>query len=129
MRFRGAELIDPDAIARRMVSGTLAQAAREAVRHRRAALVAGRTHLVETTLAGAGTLRHMEAARMDGYRVELHYVSLDSPDQTLLRIRTRVARGGPRRARTGRAPAVCPFSEEPSHRDRTVGRSASLRQH
>ena len=94
VRFRGAELIDPDAIARRMVSGTLAQAAREAVRHRRAALVAGRTHLVETTLAGAGTLRHMEAARMDGYRVELHYVSLDSPDQALLRIRTRVAQGG-----------------------------------
>lgn len=93
-RFRGAEVIDPDAIARGMASGTLVEAGREAVRLRRAALAACRTHLVETTLAGSGGILHMNAARTRGYRIELHYVSLDSPDQTLLRIGTRVAQGG-----------------------------------
>ena len=93
-RFHGAEIIDPDAIAHGMLSGTLVEAGREAVRRRRAALMAGRTHLVETTLAGSGVILHMNAARNAGYRIELHYVSLDSPDQTLLRIETRVSQGG-----------------------------------
>ena len=92
--FRGVDVIDPDAIARNMTPGTPAQAAREALRQRRAALRAGRTHLVETTLAGFGVLRLMEAARTAGYRIELHYVCLDSPDQALYRIRNRVALGG-----------------------------------
>ncbi len=88
----GLDIIDPDAIARRM-SDNPGQAAREALR-RRAALRAGRTHLVETTLAGSGVLRHMDEARADGDRIELHYVSVDSPDLALDRIRTRVASGG-----------------------------------
>ena len=89
----GLEIIDPDAIARRMPDSP-GQAAREARRRRRVALRAGRTHLVETTLAGSGVLRHMDDARADGHRVELHYVSVDSPDLALARIRTRVASGG-----------------------------------
>ena len=93
-RFRRAEVIDPDTIARGMASGTLVEAGREALRRRRAALAAGRTHLVETTLAGSGVILHMNAARTAGYRIELHYVSLESADQTLLRIGTRVAQGG-----------------------------------
>lgn len=93
-RFHEAEVIDPDAIARGMASGTLVEAGREAVRRRRAALAAGRAHLVETTLAGSGVILHMNAARAAGFRIELHYVSLDSPDQMLLRIGTRVAQGG-----------------------------------
>ncbi len=92
--FRGLDIIDPDAIARGMTAGGPGQAAREALRRRRAALGAGRTLLVETTLAGAGILRHMEAARRAGYRVVLHYVSVASPDQALDRIRNRVALGG-----------------------------------
>lgn len=93
-RFRGAEIIDPDAIARDTATGTLVEAGRAAVRRRRAALMARRTHLVETTLAGSGVILHMNAARKAGYGIELHYVSLDSPDQTLLRIETRVSQGG-----------------------------------
>ena len=93
-RFPGAEVIDPDAIARSMAFETPAKAARAALRRRRAALRAGRAHLVETTLAGFGILRHMEAARTAGYRIELHYVSVNSPDLALDRIRTRVASGG-----------------------------------
>ena len=92
--LRELEIIDPDAIARAMAADIPGQAAREAVRRRRAALRAGRTHLLETTLAGSGVLRHMDDARSHGYRIELHYVSVDSPDLALDRIRTRVASGG-----------------------------------
>ena len=49
---------------------------------------------METTLAGFGVLRLMEAARATGYRIELHYVCVDSPNQALYRIRNRVALGG-----------------------------------
>ena len=89
--FAGLEVVDPDAIARGMSPG---RGAREALRRRRAAVDAGRALVVETTLAGHGTIRAMGAARTVGYRIELHYVSLDSPDRALDRIRTRVARGG-----------------------------------
>ena len=89
----GLDIIDPDAIARR-IPGSPVQAAREALRRQWAALRAGRTHLVETTLAGSGVLRHMDEARAGGYRIELYYVSVDSPDLALDRIRTRVASGG-----------------------------------
>jgi predicted ABC-type ATPase len=47
------EIIDPDAIALGL-PGSSGRAAREAVRRRRASLRAGRTHLLETTLAGSG---------------------------------------------------------------------------
>ena len=92
--FSGLDMIDPDAIARDISSGSSAHAAREALRRRQAALSAGRAHLVETTLAGSGLLRHMAAARSAGYRIVLHFVSVDSADQALDRIRNRVALGG-----------------------------------
>lgn len=92
--FRGAEIIDPDAIARSITSGDPLLSGREALRRRRDALAAGRSHLVETTLAGSGILRHMTAARREGYRIVLHYVSIASPDRALDRIRNRVALGG-----------------------------------
>ena len=89
--FSGLELIDPDTLARSMSPG---KATREALRRRRRALGEKRSYLVETTLAGTGILRHMEAARREDYRIVLHYVSLGSPDQALDRIRNRVALGG-----------------------------------
>ena len=92
--FVGIETIDPDAIARSKASGSPASAAREALRRRRDAIRAGRSHLVETTLAGSGILRHMSAARLSGYRIVLHHVSVATPDQALDRIRNRVALGG-----------------------------------
>ena len=92
--FGDVDIIDPDAIARGMTADGPGQAGREALRRRRAALGASRTHLVETTLAGSGILRHMDAARRAGYRVVLHYVSVTSPDQALDRIRNRVTLGG-----------------------------------
>ena len=92
--FGDVDIIDPDAIARDMIADSPGQAAREALRRRRAARGAGRTHVVETTLAGSGSLRHMDAARRAGFRVVLHYVSVASPEQALDRIRNRVALGG-----------------------------------
>ncbi len=92
--FGDVDIIDPDAIARGMMTGGPGQAAREALRRRQAALAAGRTHLVETTLAGPGILRHMRAARQASYRIVLHYVSVSTPEQALDRIRNRVALGG-----------------------------------
>jgi len=92
--FRGLEIIDPDAIARSIMPGDPLRAGREALRRRRDALAAGRSHLVETSLAGSGILRHMTAARREGYRIVLHYVSVVSPDRALDRIRNRVALGG-----------------------------------
>ena len=89
--FSGLEVIDPDAIARNM---SPAQAAREALRRRRLALLERRSFLVETTLSGTGIFRLMEAVRKEGYKIVLHYVSLGSPEQALARIRNRVARGG-----------------------------------
>ena len=92
--FRGLEIIDPDAIARGMLPGDPGMAAREALGRRRDALAAGRSHLVETTLAGSGILRHMAATHQAGYRIILHYLSVGTPDQALDRIRNRVALGG-----------------------------------
>ena len=92
--FSGVDIIDPDAIARDRAFGNPGLAAREALHRRRDALDAGRTHLVEATLAGSGILRHMEAARRAGYRVVFHFVSVNSPSLALDRIRNRVALGG-----------------------------------
>ena len=92
--FHRLDIIDPDAIARDMPTGGPGQAAREALRRRWDALAAGRSHVVETTLAGSGVLRHMAAARRVGCRIVLHYVSVDSCERALDRIRTRVALGG-----------------------------------
>jgi len=71
-----------------------AWATREALQRRQAALAAGRTLALETTLAGAGALRFMEVARQAGHWIVLHYVSVNSAEQALLRIRNRVALGG-----------------------------------
>ena len=71
-----------------------AWAAREALRRRQTALANGTSLVIETTLAGAGALRYMDAARQAGYTVFLHYVSIDSADDALMRITTRVADGG-----------------------------------
>lgn len=92
--FTGIDIIDPDAIARGLGSGKHVQAAREALRWQRDALGAGRTHLVETTLAGSGIFRQIAAARRKCYWIVLHFVSVGSPDLALDRIRNRVALGG-----------------------------------
>ena len=96
--FGDREVIDPDAIATRLGSGATdgleIAAAREALRRQQAALAAGRSLVVETTLAGRGPLRLMEAAGLAGYDVLLHYVCVSSSDEAVSRVRSRVAQGG-----------------------------------
>lgn len=97
-RFGEARIVDPDAIARRIAPDdpqrAAAAAGRTAIRERQAALAAARSLVVETTLAGSTALRWMHAARVAGYRVELHYVSVNSAAVALHRIANRVAQGG-----------------------------------
>lgn len=78
--FSGIEVVDPDAIAHYEKAGDRARAAREALRRRRAAVAGGRSLLVETTLAG--------------YLIALHYMSVNSANQAVMRIRSRVEAGG-----------------------------------
>ena len=97
-RFGGVDLIDPDAIAARISlvdpEGAVRTARREAVRTRRAAIADNRTVVLETTLAGKTMLLLMDQARSLGYKIELHYVSINSVGQALDRIANRVALGG-----------------------------------
>ena len=97
-RFHGLRVIDPDAIARRIApdspDGAAIVAGREAIRERRAAIVAGESFVVETTLSGGSVLRLMAQAKARGYRVEMHFVCVDSADESLDRVASRVAQGG-----------------------------------
>lgn len=97
-RFGAARVIDPDIIAQGLGhdvdKGVSFAAGREAARQRRAALAQGETFVLETTIAGKAILRIMEQARLAGYRVALHFVSVSSPTQAIDRISNRVAMGG-----------------------------------
>lgn len=48
----------------------------------------------ETTLSGHAYTRHIPEWRKAGYRVELFFLSLDSPETAVARVRNRVAQGG-----------------------------------
>ena len=49
---------------------------------------------LESTLSGKGHARLLEAANVAGFRVVLHYVIIESPDQAIDRVRLRVGLGG-----------------------------------
>lgn len=93
-----ANLIDPDAIARRLDAAQPARkaipAAREAVL-RCKALVAHRTSFtLETTLSGHGAMAILSKAKSIGFQTRLVYVSLGDPELHIERVRLRVAQGG-----------------------------------
>jgi len=48
----------------------------------------------ETTLCGKTILRNIEQAKALGYRIEMHYVGLDSPETAKARVKNRVMHGG-----------------------------------
>lgn len=48
----------------------------------------------ETTLSGQGYARHIVEWRNLGYRVELFFLSLDTPETALSRVKSRVEQGG-----------------------------------
>lgn len=98
LRFNNVRVIDPDAIAKTLSNkdddSARAAAGREAIRLRRAYLDNGDSFVLETTVSGKDITRLMRKARANGYRVELHYVSLINADQSVDRVATRVAKGG-----------------------------------
>lgn len=70
------------------------RAGREFSRRLSAALAAGDSLVIESTLAGASLARTVAAARAEGYRVTIILVFLDSVELCLHRIAERVAQGG-----------------------------------
>jgi predicted ABC-type ATPase len=69
-------------------------AGKQFVHRLNAAINAGESRIVESTLAGKGLERHIGLARQAGYRISLVFVTLDSPELCIARIRERVAQGG-----------------------------------
>ena len=97
--FEGnANLIDPDAIARRLDAVRPARsaipAAREAILRCRALLADRASFTLETTLAGHGAMGIIRQASNAGYRTLLVYVSLGDPELHIERVRLRVSQGG-----------------------------------
>jgi len=97
--YEGREnLLDPDAIARRMNPEDLQRAAvsasREVIRRTREYLDAGISFAIETTLSSSSILDTMRAARERGFIVYLIYVCLDTPERNIQRVGERVSRGG-----------------------------------
>lgn len=97
--FEGnANLIDPDAIARRLDSTQPARssipAAREAILRSRALLADRSSFTLETTLAGHGAMAIIHQAKQAGYLTFLVFVSLGDPDLHIDRVRLRVSQGG-----------------------------------
>lgn len=97
--FEGnANLIDPDAIARRINVAEPARAAipaaREAILRCRALLGDRLSFTLETTLAGHGAMAIMRNAKNAGYRTFLVYIALGDPELHIERVRLRVSQGG-----------------------------------
>lgn len=70
------------------------EAGKQFVRQLQAAILAGESRVVESTLAGRGLLHHIAQARHAGFEVTLVFVTLDDPALCIARIRERVSQGG-----------------------------------
>ena len=91
-------LLDADAIARALnpsdPQSVAIAAGREVLKRISGYLRRGESFAVETTLSSRGSLRLIDEARSRGYETHLTFVALDSPEQCIARIGTRVLRGG-----------------------------------
>jgi predicted ABC-type ATPase len=99
LKFEGKEnLLDPDAIARRIdpadPSRAAIGAAREVISRTREYLSRRESFAVETTLASRAMLTTMSRAQEEGFFVRLVYVCLNEPERNIRRVLERVARGG-----------------------------------
>lgn len=94
------EMVNPDAIARELdpsdPNGTRVrlQAGREAIRRQEACLARAQDFGFETTLSGHRELAVLRRAKAAGFKVNLIYVGISSPQIALGRIRERVTSGG-----------------------------------
>lgn len=99
LKFEGRDnLLDPDAVARRINPADLRlasiEAAREVIRRTREYLRDGESFAIETTLSNASIIETMRQARERGFVVRLVYVCVENPDWNIERVRERVANGG-----------------------------------
>lgn len=94
----GLEYLGADAIAAELAPqdpfSVRVEAGKQFVRRLTAAIKAGHSRVVESTLSGKGLERHIQAAHAQGYEVIMVFVTLDSPELCIARIRERVAQGG-----------------------------------
>ncbi len=82
----GLSPFQPDAVAIQAGKLMLAQIA-EHLAHRR-------SFAFETTLAGCSYARHIPHWQASGYRVELFFLALDTPETAINRVAERVRQGG-----------------------------------
>jgi predicted ABC-type ATPase len=91
-------LIDPDAIAYSMnpsdTQSVAFGAGREALRRTAEYLSRQESFAVETTLSSHTSLALIRDARSRGYETRLIYVALNTPEKNIVRVRSRVQRGG-----------------------------------
>jgi predicted ABC-type ATPase len=97
--FEGREnLLDPDAIARRLNPGAphsvALTAGREILRRIQDYLDEHVSFAIETTLASKRTLGMMQKAKVRGFTVQLVYIGLDTSERGILRVQERVLQGG-----------------------------------
>jgi predicted ABC-type ATPase len=82
----GFSPFDPEAAAIRAGRAMLEEIDRHAAE--------GRSFAFETTLSGHAYLRRIDAWRADRYIVKLIFLSLNSPEEAIARVATRVRQGG-----------------------------------
>ncbi|MGH9610290.1 MAG: AAA family ATPase [Bryobacteraceae bacterium] len=97
--FEGKEeLLDPDAIAKRINKTDSRSAAvaagREVVRRTQEYIERHQSFAIETTLAGNRILAVVRSAAAAGFFVRLVYICLDQPERNIQRVQERFARGG-----------------------------------
>lgn len=86
-------IIDVDKITAHL-GGDKIKGGKEAVRIINNCLENGNNFTQETTLAGKKTLRTILAAREKGYRIHLYYIAVGSAEESILRVKNRVRKGG-----------------------------------
>jgi predicted ABC-type ATPase len=99
LEFDGrANLLDPDAVAKRINPTNLRlasiDAAREVIQRTREYLRDGQSFAIETTLSSVSIIETMRRARERAFVVRLVYVCVENPDWNIERVRERVAKGG-----------------------------------
>lgn len=85
-------IIDVDKLAAQL--GSPVEGGKAAVRKIDQCLEKGISFTQETTLSGARTERTIRRAKERGYTIRLYYIGLDTMEESLGRIRNRVAKGG-----------------------------------
>ncbi len=86
-------VIDVDKITARL-GGDKLKGGKEAVRMINGCMERGESFTQETTLSGRRTLKTILAAREKGYKIRLYYIAVNSAEESLLRIKNRVRKGG-----------------------------------